>query len=75
MGNFRAREARAESSEELITKPELTVEEIAELFRFSPELIRHAVRAGELRARIIGHEICGVARGDLIAWLRARRDE
>jgi hypothetical protein len=61
MGTFRSREARAESSQELITKPELTVEEIAELFRFSPELVRHAVRAGELRARVVGHEICGVA--------------
>lgn len=74
MSTFRSREARAESSEELITKPELTVEEIVELFRFSPELVRHAVRVGELRARVIGHEICGIARGDLIAWLRARSD-
>lgn len=72
MSTFRSREAHHESSEELIMKSELTVEEVAELFRFSPDLVRHAVWNGELRARRAGHEICGIARGELIAWLRAR---
>ena len=75
MSDFRSRLARAESSDELIHRHELTVEEVAELFRFPPDLIRHAVRDGELRARMLGHEICGIARTDLVAWLKARSED
>ena len=75
MGDLRSRLARAESSEELLHRHELTVEEVAELFRFPPDLIRHAVRDGELRARMLGHEIRGIARTDLVAWLKARSED
>lgn len=71
MSTFRARRAHDESSEELIHKPELTIEEVAELFQLSPNTIRWAVLHGELRARVVGHDTCGIARVDLIAWLKA----
>ena len=75
MSDFRTQQARAESSDELIHKHELTVEEVAELFRFPPDLVRHAVWNGELPARMHGHEICGIARTDLVAWLKARSED
>ncbi len=75
MSTHRAREAREGSWGTLIHRQELTVEEVAELFRFSPDLVRHAVWNGELRARILGHEICGIAGADRIAWLKARAKE
>jgi excisionase family DNA binding protein len=75
MSTHRAHEAREESWETLIHQQALTVEEVAELFRFSPDLVRHAIWNGELRARMIGHEICDIARADLIAWLQARAKE
>ena len=75
MSTYRLREAREESWETLIHQQELTVEEVAELFRFSPDLVRHAVWNGELPARMLGHEICGIARADLIAWLKSRAEE
>ena len=75
MRTYRSRKAHEESWETLIHRQELTVDEVAELFRFSPDLVRHAVWNGELRARILGHEICGIARADLIAWLKARAEE
>jgi len=75
MSTHRVRKAREESWGTLIQRQELTVEEVAELFRFSPDLVRHAVWNGELTARMLGHEICGIARADLIAWLKARAEE
>lgn len=72
MSAFRAEQARAESSDELMHKHELTVEEVAELFRLPADVIRHAIWAGDLPARMQGKEICAVARTDLVAWLKAR---
>lgn len=74
MSSFRSQQARAESSDELIHKHELTVEEVAELFRFPADIVRHAVWAGELPARLSGDEICGIARTDLVIWLKARSE-
>ena len=75
MRQTKAEHARAESSEELIHKAEYTVEEVAELYRISPDLVRHAVRNGVLPARLAGHEILGIAREDVIAWAAQRADE
>ena len=73
--SIRAQQAHAESSDELFHKQELTVEEVAELFPLPPDLIRHAVWSGELPARMNGKEISGIARTDLVAWLKARSAE
>ncbi len=75
MSTFRARLARAESSADLMHKPEFTAEEVAELFQLSPEVVWQAIWHGELRATILGHQICGIARADLLAWLRANSQE
>ena len=74
MSAFRAEHARAESSEELIHKHELTVEEVAELFQLPADVIRHAIWSGELPAQMQGKEICGIARTDLVAWMKARNE-
>jgi|tagenome__1003787_1003787.scaffolds.fasta_scaffold18306189_2 excisionase family DNA binding protein len=74
MSAFRAEQARAESSDELIHKHELTVEEVAELFQLPADVVRHAIWQGKLPARMLGKEICGIARTDLVAWLKARAE-
>jgi excisionase family DNA binding protein len=69
MTTLRERLARAETTDVLMHKSELTVEEVAELLGFSADMIRRAIRDGELHARIVGHQVCGIGRADLIAWL------
>ena len=69
---YRARQAAAETSDELMTKPVLTVEEVAQLFGLAPHVIRRAVREGELPTDVSGHDICGIRRQDLLAWLERR---
>ena len=64
--------AHEESTAELLHKHWYTVEEICELFRFSPEMVRHAARTGELRATICDHHIYGIPREAVIAWLKER---
>ena len=75
MRQTKAERARHESSEELIHKAEFTVEEVAELYRISPDLVRHAIRNGHLPAQMAGHEIVSIGREDLIAWLATRSDD
>jgi hypothetical protein len=69
---FAVQLAREESCEELIHKERLTVEEVCELFRFLPELVREAVWRGELRAIAVDHHIYYIRRDALLDWLRAR---
>lgn len=61
-----------ETSEELMRKRELSVEEVAELFRLSPHVIRAAVRQHELPATLAGHNIVCIKRADLLAWMERR---
>lgn len=49
-----------------------TVQEVASLLSMSPDMIRHAVQAGDLRADHAGHEIVCIHRDDLLAWLNNR---
>ena len=72
---FREQLAEAESSAELMAKPVLTVEEVAELLGFAPEVLYRAIHDGELVATHVGHAVTGVAREHLIAWLRRRAAE
>jgi excisionase family DNA binding protein len=69
---YRARRAATETSEVLMTKPVLTVEEVSRLFGLAPHVIRRAVREHELPAEVRGHDICGIRRQDLLAWLERR---
>ncbi len=70
---YRARHAAEETSQELMTKPVLTVEEVAQLFGLSPYVIRRAVYAHELPADVLGQDIRGIRRQDLLVWLVRRR--
>lgn len=63
---------REEMMEELMMKPSLSVEEVCQLYGFSPYLVRQAVRHGELRGTIVDHHIHGIRRDDLIMWLKER---
>ena len=69
---FQARRDADETSAELMTKPVLTVEEVAQLFGLSPYVIRRAVREQELPAIVAGDDIIGIKREDLMAWLERR---
>jgi predicted DNA-binding transcriptional regulator AlpA len=72
---FREQLAEAESSAELMAKRVLTVEEVAELFGFAPEVLYRAISDGDLIASHAGHTVVGIAREHLIAWLRRRAAE
>jgi excisionase family DNA binding protein len=48
------------------------VQDIAHLLGISPDVIRHAIWSGELRAEQAGHEVVCIHRADLLAWLDAR---
>ena len=49
-----------------------TLHEVANLLGMDLDVIRHAVQTGELAATKAGHEIVGIARADLLAWLDRR---
>ncbi|HEX5504744.1 MAG TPA: helix-turn-helix domain-containing protein [Thermomicrobiales bacterium] len=72
---FRAQLAAAESSAELMAKPALTVEEVAELLGLAPEVLHRAIHGGDLTAERVGHDTVGITREHLIAWLRRRAAE
>lgn len=69
---FDVQAAHDQSTAELLHKHWYTVEEICELFRFSPQMVRNAVRNGELHATICDHHIYSVTREAVIAWLKER---
>ena len=49
-----------------------TVAEAADLLLMRPEVIRHAIYAGELPADRVGRDLLLIQRGDLIAWVERR---
>jgi uncharacterized protein with GYD domain len=69
---LRMRRARTLSAEQLIAKQEYQVEEIAQLYGFSPSLIRAAVYRHELPATVAGRNIVSIKRRDLLDWLAER---
>lgn len=71
---FAVQQAHEESIEEIIHKEWLTVEEICELFRFSPYQVRSAVWHDELHATAFDHHVYWIRRDALIAWLKARAE-
>ena len=69
---FQARRHADETSTDLMTRPVLTVDEVAQPFGLSPYVIRRAVREQELPAIVAGDDILGIKREDLTAWLERR---
>lgn len=58
------------SYDTLIDKPDYTVQEASELFMVSPYLLRHAVRQGKLKGKIIDHHVVSISREALLNWMR-----
>ena len=63
---------RHESVYGLLQHERYTLEEVAELLGIGLAVVRHAAFTGELRAQIIGHDIIGLRRDDILAWLKER---
>ena len=66
------RRARTLSAGDLIAKQVYQVEEITQLYGFSPSMIRAAVYRHELPATIAGRNIVSIKRADLLNWLAER---
>lgn len=58
---------------ESLTREHFSPEELAELLGIGVEVIRHAVRRGELKAFIVEHHIIDITRSDALKWLHARK--
>lgn len=58
--------------EELLRKDSYSPHEAAEVLQMRERTILSAAYGGELKARIVNHDVVSIARGDLIAWLRTR---
>jgi hypothetical protein len=67
----RAYEARTqgEATYRRLRQDHYTVKEAADLLQRSPEVIRHAIYAGDLTAKRAGQAIISIARKDLVGWL------
>ena len=61
-----------QSIRELLQQDRYTPEEVSQLLGIGLDVIRHAAFAGTLRADIEGHDIIGLQRDDVLAWLRTR---
>ena len=58
--------------EELFESAELTPQELSRLIDIPLEAITHAAFSGELKARIVDHDIISINRDDALAWLANR---
>jgi hypothetical protein len=57
---------------ELLQRERYTPEELAEVLGIGLDVVRHAAFTGELKAQIIGHDIIGLCRVDVLDWLAVR---
>ena len=58
--------------EALLHQDTYTPEEAAEVAGIPLRTVRAAAFRGDLKARIVGHDIISIERGDLLAWLQDR---
>ena len=54
---------------ELLHRERYAPEELARLLGIGVDAVCQAAFRGELRARIIGHDVVDIRRADIIAWL------
>mgnify|MGYP001225624546 FL=1 len=59
--------------EQIIMKERYTPEELAKVTGLDVDFINVEIHKGQLRARVIEHDIIDIARLDAIAWLRRRQ--
>jgi len=55
-----------------LDQEEYTPDEIARLIGTSLEVVMHAIRVGDLRARRVGHDVVAIKHEDVTDWLRRR---
>ena len=60
---------------DLMHKDHYTPDELAQLLDVSPEVIRHEVRVGRLKAYTIEHRVIDIRRVDALDWLHRRHAE
>ena len=60
------------SMEDLFESAVLTPEELAELVDIPLSVIRTAAFAGQLKAKIVNHDIISINRDDALSWLASR---
>jgi hypothetical protein len=58
---------------ESLTREHFSPDELADLLGIGVEVIRKAVRQGDLKAFIVEHRIIDIKRSEAIKWLQARR--
>jgi cytidylate kinase len=64
-----AARTQGEATYRRLRQDHYTVKEAADLLQRNPEVIRHAVYAGDLPAKRAGQAIISITRKDLLAWL------
>jgi len=64
------RKPSMESIEELLKHDHYTVAEAAYLLDISPDILRHAILAHDLKAFIVNHDIVSLRRHDLLEWMQ-----
>ncbi|HMM43117.1 MAG TPA: helix-turn-helix domain-containing protein [Thermomicrobiales bacterium] len=62
------------SVSDLLHRDHYTPDELARLLDVSPEVIRHEVRVGRLRAYMVDHRVIDIRRVDVVDWLDRRID-
>lgn len=60
---------------DLMQRDHYTPDQLADLLDVSPEVIRHEVRVGRLKAYMIDHRVIDIRRPDVIDWLDRRHAE
>lgn len=60
------------SMDELFAAEELSPEELSELIRVPVDVICSAAFAGDLKAKIVNHDIISINRDDALAWMANR---
>lgn len=63
------------SVSDLLHRDHYTPDELARLIDVSPEVIRHEVRVGRLRAYMVDHRVMDIRRADVVDWLDRRHAE
>jgi hypothetical protein len=58
--------------EDLLESAELTPQELSRLIDIPLDAITRAAFAGDLKARIVNHDIISISRDDALAWLKSR---
>jgi hypothetical protein len=67
-----SRDRTKKSMAELFAAEELTPEELSTLIDMPLDVIRMAAHSGELKAKIVNHDIVCITRDDALEWLRTR---